>query len=65
MNGTDGHDVRPAGPERETALEEFYRQWKEDSLVMLKWIALQVGQQCLRASFGPDLCLHKTQFDTG
>lgn len=31
-----------AGPERETALEEFYQQWKDDSLVMLKWIALQV-----------------------
>lgn len=50
----DGHDVRPAGPERKTALEEFYKQWKDDSLVMLKWIALQVGQQCLHACFEPD-----------
>jgi hypothetical protein len=32
-----------AGPERETALAEFYEQWKDDSLVMLKWLALQVG----------------------
>ncbi len=31
-----------AGPERKTALEEFYKQWKDDSLVMLKWIGLQV-----------------------
>ena len=50
--------MRPAGPERETALEEFYKQWKDDSLVMLKWIALQVGQQGLHASFGPnDACI--------
>lgn len=32
-----------AGPERDTALEEFYKQWKDDSLVMLKWIGLQVS----------------------
>lgn len=32
-----------AGSERETALEEFYKQWKDDSLVMLKWIGLQVS----------------------
>ncbi|BDA49167.1 Aminopeptidase N [Coccomyxa sp. Obi] len=31
------------GPERETALAEFYEQWKDDALVMLKWIALQAG----------------------
>ncbi|CAK0786230.1 hypothetical protein CVIRNUC_009443 [Coccomyxa viridis] len=30
-------------PERKTALEELYKQWKDDSLVMLKWIALQAG----------------------
>ncbi|EIE24754.1 aminopeptidase N, partial [Coccomyxa subellipsoidea C-169] len=29
--------------ERETALAEFYEQWKDDGLVMLKWIALQAG----------------------
>jgi hypothetical protein len=32
-----------AEPERETALDEFYEQWKGDALVILKWIALQVG----------------------
>ena len=30
----------------ETALAEFYEQWKDDPLVMLKWIALQVAR-CL------------------
>ncbi len=34
--------MRSAGQERETALAEFYEQWKDDGLVMLKWIALQV-----------------------
>ena len=32
-----------AGSERETALEEFYKQWKDDSLVMLKWVGLRVS----------------------
>ncbi len=32
-----------AGSERDAALEEFYKQWKGDSLVMLKWIGLQVS----------------------
>ena len=34
------------GAERETALAEFYEQWKDDGLVMLKWIGLQV---CMRS----------------
>ena len=34
------------GAERKTALAEFYEQWKDDGLVMLKWIGLQV---CMRS----------------
>ena len=53
---TKGYYLYPAGSERETALEEFYKQWKDDSLVMLKWIGLQVGSTvcsplCVQASF--------------
>ncbi|KAK9918305.1 hypothetical protein WJX75_003036 [Coccomyxa subellipsoidea] len=35
--------VDSESPEREIALAEFYEQWKDDGLVMLKWIALQAG----------------------
>eukprot|EP00884_Botryococcus_braunii_P010598 jgi/Botrbrau1/1953/Bobra.0005s0045.1 len=28
------------GPERETALSEFYEEWKEEPLVVLKWLQL-------------------------
>ena len=31
-----------AGEARETALAEFHEQWKDEGLVMLKWLALQV-----------------------
>lgn len=31
-----------AGPERDIALQEFYATWKDEPLVMLKWIGLQV-----------------------
>ena len=43
--GSEGKNdlVALAGPEREIALAEFYEQWKDDGLVMLKWIALQVN----------------------
>jgi len=29
-----------SGPEREAALSEFYKQWKNDELVVLKWLGL-------------------------
>ena len=32
-----------AGKERQTALDEFYEQWKDDSLVILKWLGIQTG----------------------
>ena len=50
------HDTRcehaATGAERETALAEFYEQWKDDSLVMLKWLALQVGLHTCPAHMG-------------
>ena len=33
----------PAGEERQIALDEFYQEWKDDSLVILKWLGLQTG----------------------
>lgn len=42
--------VHSAGPERDMALEEFYKQWKDDPLVMLKWIGLQVSLETAIAS---------------
>jgi hypothetical protein len=35
--------VELSGPERETALAEFYERWKGEPLVVLKWLGLQVG----------------------
>lgn len=32
-----------AGKERQIALDEFYEEWKDDSLVTLKWLGLQTG----------------------
>lgn len=32
-----------AGKERQIALDEFYEEWKDDNLVILKWLALQTG----------------------
>ena len=32
-----------AGKERQIALDEFYEQWKDDSLVILKWLGIQTG----------------------
>ncbi len=32
-----------AGKERQIALDEFYEEWKEDSLVILKWLGLQTA----------------------
>ena len=32
-----------AGKERQIALDEFYEEWKDDSLVILKWLGLQTG----------------------
>jgi len=32
-----------AGEDREKAIEAFYTQWKEEPLVMLKWLGLQAG----------------------
>lgn len=32
-----------AGKERQVALDEFYEEWKDDSLVILKWLGLQTG----------------------
>lgn len=32
-----------AGKERQIALDEFYEQWKDDSLVTLKWLGIQTG----------------------
>jgi aminopeptidase N len=29
--------------ERKTAIQEFYEQWKDEPLVVLKWLTLQVG----------------------
>ncbi len=34
--------VDVSGPERETALDEFYKQWQHEPLVILKWLGLQV-----------------------
>jgi len=33
--------VRIASPVRETAMSEFYARWKDESLVMNKWLAMQ------------------------
>jgi len=32
-----------AGKERQIALDEFYEEWKDDSLVILKWLGLQTA----------------------
>lgn len=32
-----------AGNERNTALQEFYKKWRNDGLVVLKWLALVAG----------------------
>lgn len=32
-----------AGKERQVALDEFYEEWKDDSLVILKWLGLQTS----------------------
>ena len=32
-----------AGEERETALEEFYKKWAQEPLVVLKWLSLKAG----------------------
>ena len=32
-----------SGKERQIALDEFYAEWKDDSLVILKWLGLQTG----------------------
>lgn len=32
-----------AGKERSIALDEFYQEWKDDSLVILKWLGLQTA----------------------
>jgi hypothetical protein len=34
--------IQVPGPERETALSEFYEMWKHEPLVILKWLGLQV-----------------------
>jgi aminopeptidase N len=34
--------VHVPGPERDAALAEFYEQWKQQPLVMLKWLDVQV-----------------------
>ena len=36
----DLHSLRLAGVERSTALQEFYKEWRKDGLVVLKWLAL-------------------------
>lgn len=33
--------VEVKGPERQQALDEFYQRWKDDPLVVLKWLGLQ------------------------
>mmetsp|Transcript_58232 Transcript_58232/g.185517 ORF Transcript_58232/g.185517 Transcript_58232/m.185517 type:complete len:189 (+) Transcript_58232:152-718(+) len=30
-------------PERQVALDEFYEQWKDEPLVLLKWLGVQAG----------------------
>lgn len=42
--------VEIACPEREAALADFFKQWKEDPLVILKWIGLQVSAFTKNAS---------------
>ena len=32
-----------AGEERQTVLKEFYEQWKDESLVVLKWLGIQTS----------------------
>ena len=32
-----------AGPERDTALDEFYQKWQDDNLVSLKWLTLKAA----------------------
>jgi aminopeptidase N len=32
-------------PQREVALDSFYRRWKDDSLVVDKWLAVQAGSR--------------------
>ena len=36
--------VELSGPERETALAAFYDKFKDEPLVLLKWLGLQVGR---------------------
>ncbi|MCD6038667.1 MAG: pepN [Gammaproteobacteria bacterium] len=45
-----------ACPERETALTQFYQQWKNDPLVIDKWFALQ-GSATLPDTLGRVRCL--------
>lgn len=35
--------VEIACPERDAALADFYKQWKHEPLVILKWIGLQAS----------------------
>ncbi len=37
--------VQHDGPERETALQQFYTQWQQDAQVVEKWLALQAGSR--------------------
>ena len=39
--------VDVSGAARDTALAEFYEQWKHEPLVMLKWLGIQVNQKSL------------------
>lgn len=38
--------VEVSGPERATALNEFYDKYKSEPLVVLKWLGLQVTTPC-------------------
>ena len=43
-----------AGAERETALQEFYDAWKDEPLVLLKWISIQVPDLTRRTTWPPE-----------
>ena len=45
-------------PEREPALEAFYEKWRDEPLVVDKWLAVQAGSRLPRTSIGKALLSH-------
>jgi aminopeptidase N len=51
-------------PERQQALDEFYRKWREEPLVVDKWLAVQAGSRLATALQTVKRLLEHPAFDT-